>query len=197
MASKGPFTGCCLYDWPVCLMGGHLNVGSNNMDGTPVCCQIKAVPSQPASFPGTLRICVIMEDSARPGGAAVQRHTDELQTHERLRASRRPAGGHRAAFARHRGGREASGAARRHRLGKDVHRGQGDRARQPARPWCSRTTRRSPRSSTANSRVSSRRTPSNISSAITITTSRKPTFPLPTPTSKKNPRSTTNSTSCA
>ena len=53
---------------------------------------------------------------------------------ERLRAPRRSAGGHRAAFARHRGGREASGAARRDRLGQNLHRGQGDRAREPACP---------------------------------------------------------------
>ena len=74
------------------------------------------------------------------------------------------------------GRRKASGPARRHRLGQDLHDGQGDRAAQPALRSFWRTTRRSPRSSTTNSNRSSRRTPSNISSATTITTSPKPTF---------------------
>ena len=44
------------------------------------------------------------------------------------------------------------GAARRHRLGQDLHDGEGDRGRRSARRWCSRPTRRWPRSSTASSR---------------------------------------------
>jgi predicted helicase len=60
-----------------------------------------------------------------------------------------------------------------------------------------RTTRRSQRSSTANSKVFFRRTPSNILSAITITTCRRPICRRRTLTSKKNPRSTTSWTSCA
>ena len=41
------------------------------------------------------------------------------------------------------------------------------------------------------------KTPSNISSATTTTTSPKRICRPPTPTSKKNPRSTTSSTACA
>jgi len=40
----------------------------------------------------------------------------------------------------------------------------------------------------AEFKSSFRRTPSNISSPITTTTSRKPMFPAPTPTSRRNPR---------
>ena len=51
--------------------------------------------------------------------------------------------------------------------------------------WSWRTTKRSPRSSTTNSKVFFPKTPSNISSAITIITSPKPTSPPPTSTSKR------------
>ena len=66
----------------------------------------------------------------------------------------------------------------------------------PCRRWCWRTTRRWPRSFIRNSRRFFRRTRSNISSAITIIISPKPTFPRATSTSKKKPPSTTSSTSC-
>ena len=69
----------------------------------------------------------------------------------------------------------APDAARRDRLGQDLH----DRQRHPegaeARRWCWRRTRRWPRSSTASSRSSSRTTRSSISSATTTTTSPRPT----------------------
>ena len=55
-------------------------------------------------------------------------------------------------------------AARRHRLGQDVHDGERDRAHGPARRSCSRRTRRSPRSSTRSFASSSRTTPSSTSS---------------------------------
>ena len=45
---------------------------------------------------------------------------------------RRPASRHRRAYAGAGGGREAPGAAGRHRLGQDLHHGQGDRAVEPA-----------------------------------------------------------------
>ncbi len=47
--------------------------------------------------------------------------------------------------------REASGAAGRHRLGQDLHDGQGHRARRTGRRWCWRTTRRWRRSSITSS----------------------------------------------
>ncbi len=76
----------------------------------------------------------------------------------RLVVDYRPRGdqehGHRAAGPRGERRRAAPGAAGRHRLGQDLHHGQGDRAASGARRWCWRTTRRSPRSSTTSSRPS-------------------------------------------
>ena len=80
------------------------------------------------------------------------------------------------------------GAARRHRLGQDLHHGQGDRDAAAARRWSSRRTRSSPPSSTASSRASSPTMRSNISSATTIITSPRPTSRAPTPTSRRKAR---------
>ena len=81
--------------------------------------------------------------------------------------------------------RARPGAARRHRLGQDLHHGAGDRGTQrPA--LILRPTRRWPRSSTASSRASSPTTRSSISSPTTTTTSPKPTCRAPTPTSRRN-----------
>ena len=61
----------------------------------------------------------------------------------------------------------------------------------------SRRTRRSRRSFTASSRASSRTTRSSISSPTTTTTSPRPMCRGRTPTSRRNPRSTSRSTACA
>src|SRR5882762_6220594 len=78
-------------------------------------------------------VCAIMKGSARTDDRVVWAYSDELQTHERLRASRRSAGGYRTTLSRHRGGREASGSARRHWIREDIHGGQVDRAGEPPR----------------------------------------------------------------
>jgi len=57
--------------------------------------------------------------------------------------------------------------------------------------------KRLPHSFIRSSKISFRKTPSNTSSATTIFTSRKRTFPLPMSTSKKNPPSMTSSISSA
>src|SRR5258708_32250313 len=72
-----------------------------------------------------------MNDSARTSNRAVPAYTDELQTHERLRSSRRPAGGYRPTFSRHRGGGEASGPAWRDRVREDNYGGPNPRAGGP------------------------------------------------------------------
>ena len=93
--------------------------------------------------------------------------------------------------------RPASGPARRHRLGQDVHDGQRDRAREPAHARDGARTRRLPRSSTTSSRACSRKTQSATSSPTTTTISPKRTFPRPTRLSRRTRASTTRSTSCA
>ena len=57
----------------------------------------------------------------------------EIQASQRLRTPRRPAGSHLAARSRADRRRPAPGAARRHRLGQDLHDGEGDRAAQSPR----------------------------------------------------------------
>ncbi len=66
------------------------------------------------------------------------------------------AAGDRAARRRAQRGAPRPGAPRRHRLGQDVHDGQGRSRRSTARPSSSRTTRPSPPSSTRSSGASSR-----------------------------------------
>ena len=115
----------------------------------------------------------------------------------RLRAQGRPA-------ARDQGtgrGREAprphAGAARRHRLGQDLHHGEGDRG--DAAPGAD------PRAQQDAGGAALRRVQELLPRqrgrvfrlAITTTTSRKPTSRAPTPISRRNPRSTSRSTACA
>ena len=69
-----------------------------------------------------------------------------------LRAQGRPAAGDRRPGRGRQAPRPHPGAARRHRLGQDLHHGEGDRGRRSARRWCSRPTRRWRPSSTASSR---------------------------------------------
>ena len=82
--------------------------------------------------------------------------------------------------------RARPGAARRHRLGQDLHHGAGHRGDAAPGDSSSRPTRRWPRSSTASSRASSPTTRSSISSPTTTTTSPRPTSRAPTPISRRN-----------
>ena len=93
--------------------------------------------------------------------------------------------------------RARPGAARRHRLGQDLHHGQGDRgdAAPGADPGAEQDAGRP-----ALRRVQERSSPttrSSISSPTTTTTSPKPTSRAPTPTSRRKARSTSRSTACA
>ena len=93
--------------------------------------------------------------------------------------------------------RPHAGAARRHRLGQDLHHGEGDRA--DAAPGAD------PRAQQDAGGAALRRVQELLSRqrgrifrlAITTTTSRKPTSRAPTPISRRNPRSTNRSTACA
>ena len=110
-------------------------------------------------------------------------------------AAGRPARGDRGARPRLPRGEGAPGPPRRHRVGEDVHDGEGRRGARPARRSSSRTTRRSPRSSTRSSSASSRGTGSSTSSPTTTTTSPRRTSRSRTRTSRRKPRSTRRSTS--
>ena len=89
------------------------------------------------------------------------------------------------------------GAARRHRLRKDVHDRAGRGGGAAPGAASSPTTRRWPRSSTRSSSGSSRTTRSSTSSRTTTTTSPRRTSRSPTRTSRRNRRSTRRSTGCA
>ena len=107
----------------------------------------------------------------------------------RLSAGRRPADRDQGAGRGHqRQWRGQPGAARRHRLGQDLHHGQGDRADPAAGAGARARTRSSPPSSTASSRASSPTMRSNISSATTTITSPRPMSRGPTPTSRRKAR---------
>ena len=107
-----------------------------------------------------------------------------------FRPRRRSADRHRGTERRRPCGRTRSGAAGRDRHRQDLHHGQGDRGNPAPRHHPLRPTRRLRLSYTASSRDSSPRTPSNISSATTTTTSPRPMCRARTPTSRRNPRST-------
>ena len=135
---------------------------------------------------------------APPAAAAgkVRRRT-ALPRRFRIRAGGRPAAGDRGTGQGRARPRARPGAARRHRLGQDLHHGQGDRGDPAPGARSSRPTRRSPRSSTASSGASFPTMRSSISSPTTTITSRRPMFRAPTPISRRNPTSTSRSTACA
>ena len=169
------------------------------------------LPTQPGGFAG-IASQQSLEQLLREGRPEFTRARRGRRTGRRGRKNRKAAGaGHRVRFraegrpaAGDRGagrGREAHrphpGASRRHRLGQDLHHGQGDRG--DAAPGADPRAQQDA-GGAALWRVQDRSfptTPSNISSATTTTTSRKPTSRAPTPTSRKNPRSTSRSTACA
>ena len=136
-------------------------------------------------------------DAAPAGAAGEVRGRPALPHRGRLRRPGRPADGDRRAGRGRRGERARPGAARRHRLGQDLHHGQGDRGdpapgpdpgaqQDPGRPALRRVQV-----------ASSPTTRSSTSSPTTTTTSRRPTSRAPTPISRRNPRSTSRSTACA
>ena len=89
------------------------------------------------------------------------------------------------------------GAARRHRLGQDLHDGQGDRG--DAAPGADPRAEQDARGAALRrvQVVLPRTTRSSTSSPTTTTTSPRPTSRARTPTSRRNPRSTSRSTACA
>ena len=109
----------------------------------------------------------------------------------------RPADRDRRSRRRHPPAGARPGSARRHRLGQDLHHGQGDRGDAAPGADPRARTRRWRRSSTASSRASSPTTRSSTSSPTTTITSRRPTSRARTPISRRNPRSTSRSTACA
>jgi excinuclease ABC subunit B len=121
----------------------------------------------------------------------------EIRMVSDYRARRRPADRHQGPRRRPRQRRPQPGAARRHRLRQDLHHGQGDRGdAAPGRdPGAEQDAGRA-----ALFRVQEllpRTTRSNISSPTTTITSRKPMCRAPTPSSRRNRRSTSRSTACA
>ena len=117
-----------------------------------------------------------------------------------LESSYRPRGDQAQAIAKlaqiGRGRQSPSDAARRDGFRARPSRSPTSSANSTGQPSSSPTTRRWPRSFTRSSSNSSRRTRSNISSATSIITSRKPTFRVPTPTSKRIRRLTRRSSGC-
>ncbi len=121
---------------------------------------------------------------------------DELQTLQRLRAPRRPARGHRRNWSagcesgeKHQVLLGVTGSGKTFTMAKVI-----ERANRPALVLAHNKTLAA--QLYHEFKASSRRTPSNTSSAIMTTISRKPTCPPATPTSRRKPRSTTSSTSC-
>ena len=119
-----------------------------------------------------------------------------LQPRLRFRARRRPAARDRRARRGAGARRPAPGAARRHRLGQDVHDGAGHRAREPADAGDGAQQDAGGAALSRSSGASFPRTPSSTSSATTTTTSPRPTSRRPTRTSRRKRRSTTRSTAC-
>ena len=72
-------------------------------------------------------ICRHPVDAAPPAAAGEIRRRHHAQDRLRLRAARRPAAGDQGTGRRRATPRPHAGAARRHRLGQDLHHGQGDR----------------------------------------------------------------------
>ena len=114
-----------------------------------------------------------------------------------IRAERRPADRHRRTGARRAGGGARPGAARRHRLGQDLHHGQGDRggAEADADPGAEQDAGGA--ALRRDEELLPRQRGGVFRFATTITTSRRRTSRAPTPTSKKTRRSTSRSTACA
>ena len=114
-----------------------------------------------------------------------------------LRAEGRSAAGHQRIGRRRAPQRPQPGAARRHRLGQDLHHGEGDRG--DAAPGAD------PRAQQDAGGAALRRVQELLSRqrgrvfrlATTTTTSRKRISRAPTPTSRRIPRSTSRSTACA
>ena len=73
-------------------------------------------------------------DAAPPAAPGKDRGRRPPGGDVRLRAARRPAAGDRRIGGRHRAKRAHAGAARRHRLGQDLHHGEGDRGDAAPRP---------------------------------------------------------------
>ena len=93
-------------------------------------------------------------------------------------------------------GDRAPGAARRHRLGQDVHDGADHRPREPADAGDGPQQDAGGAALPGVQALLSRTTRSSTSSATTTTTSPKPTSRPPTRTSRRKRRSTTRSTAC-
>ena len=111
----------------------------------------------------------------------------------RRATSRRPS----RIWSRASGATTAPGAARRHRLGQDLHHGQGDRGDPAAGPGA-RAQQDARRAALWRVQaILSRQRGRVFRLAITTTTSRKPICRAPTPISRRNPRSTSRSTACA
>ena len=136
-------------------------------------------------------------DAAPPAAAGEVRRRHPPRHQVRLRAEGRPAAGDRGTGRGRQAPRPHPGAARRHRLGQDLHHGEGDRG--DAAPGAD------PRAEQDAGRAALRRVQELLPRqrgrvfrlATTTTTSRKPTSRAPTPISRRNPRSTSRSTACA
>ena len=136
-------------------------------------------------------------DAAPPAAAGEIRRRPAARHQVRLRAEGRPAAGDQGTGRGREAPRPQPGAARRHRLGQDLHHGEGDRG--DAAPGAD------PRAQQDAGGAALRRVQELLSRQrgrvfrlrITTTTSRKPTSRAPTPISRRNPRSTSRSTACA
>ena len=136
-------------------------------------------------------------DAAPPAAPGEIRRRRALRHQVGIRAQGRPADRDCRTGRRHPAQRPHAGAARRHRLGQDLHHGQGDRGHSKTRhhPGAEQDARRA-----ALWRVQeflSRQRGGVFRQLITTITSPKLTSRGPTPTSKKTRRSTSRSTACA
>ena len=136
-------------------------------------------------------------DAAPPAAPGEIRRRPAPRHQVRLRAEGRPAAGDQGAGRGREAPRPQPGAARRHRLGQDLHHGEGDRG--DAAPGADPRAEQDARGAALRrvQELLSRQRGRVFRLAITTTTSPKPTSRAPTPISRRNPRSTSRSTACA
>ena len=148
-----------------------------------------------ARGPAGIRRAAVDAASAAAAGEIRGRPSPRHQV--RVRAEGRSAAGDPRSGRGRQASRPHAGAARRHRLGQDLHDGEGDRGDAASRAGA-RTQQDAGRAALRRVQiVLSRQRGRVFRLATTTTTSRRPTSRAPTPTSRRNPRSTSRSTACA
>ena len=161
----------------------------------------RAPPAQPEPPPAgetPMPQAALAASAGRPPGAAGRLIVDRFELVVRVRPAGRSAGRDPPAGGRGRRRAARPGAARRHRLGQDLHhRQRRSRRVQPADAGPGAQQDAGRPALPGVPAASSRTTPSSTSSPTTTTTSPRPTSRSRTPTSRRTRRSTRRSTACA